>query len=114
MLFHQCDNIVVTFPKCDTKDTLCDDSDDAFAIVHKKLGMSVKRVCMTRGIHQHQIYPLKQAKTPLYTISDTSHSKRRRFIYKEKIGNDNERNTFQSEYNMKTTLIKVKESKSDG
>lgn len=82
----------MAFPKCDTKGTLCNDSDDTYVTMHRTLGMSVKHIYMTRGTHQHQSYPLKQAKTLLYRKSDTSHAKRQHFLYKEKNVNGSENN----------------------
>ena len=62
---HTSPNVMTLFPKCNTKGTLCDDSDDACTKVHKTLVMSVKHVYTIRGNKQQNIYPLKQAKTPL-------------------------------------------------
>lgn len=80
--FPQCYSNATYLSKCNTKDTLWKESDDTCVAVHETLGMSVKHFCITSRTHQHQIFPLKQAKTSLYMISDTSHAKRWHFLYK--------------------------------
>lgn len=57
--FPQCNDIATTSPKCNTKATICDDSEDTCATIHETWGMNVKDVYMTSRIHQNQSYPLK-------------------------------------------------------
>lgn len=61
--------------KCNTKDTLCDDSYDTCLKMFKTLGMSAIHVYMIRTNHQ-KCYPLRQTKIVLYTMRDTSHARR--------------------------------------
>ena len=84
----QYDNTATYLSMCDTKDTLCDESDNTRVTLHKTLGMSVKYVYITSRKHKIQIYLVKQAKNPLYMISDTSHAKRQHFLYEEKSASD--------------------------
>lgn len=63
-------------PKCDTKGTLCNNIDDTCAIVLETLEMSAKHFYMIITTHYHKKFPLKQAKTPIYMISDNSHAKK--------------------------------------
>ena len=58
---QRCD-ITTTSSKCDTYDTLCDDSDDTCVTMHETLGMSVIHVYMINMTHWYQSYPLRWIK----------------------------------------------------
>lgn len=68
----QCNKFVTTPTKCDTKDTLCNQSGDTCATVLENLDMSVKHVYMIIKTHYYKYFPLKQAKTQLYARSSNS------------------------------------------
>lgn len=42
----QCNDNMITFPKCDTKDTLCNDNDDTCVTMHETFIMSLIYVYM--------------------------------------------------------------------
>ena len=52
----------MTYTKCDTKDTLCDDHDDTCVIVLETLEISVIHVYKVTKTHLHKRYPLKPPK----------------------------------------------------
>lgn len=52
----------MTYTKCDTKDTLCDDPNNTCATVLETLEMCVIHVYMVRKTHLHKGYPLKPSK----------------------------------------------------
>ena len=52
----------MTYTKCDTKDTLCDNHDDTCTTVLETLEMSAIHVYMVRPTHLHKGHPLKPPK----------------------------------------------------
>lgn len=61
-IFSQHDKFVMTYTKCETKDTLCDDCDNTYVAMLETLEISVTHVYMVRPINFHKYYPLKPQK----------------------------------------------------
>ncbi|MCY6488469.1 homeobox domain-containing protein, partial [Actinobacillus pleuropneumoniae] len=58
----QCNNFAMTYAKCDTKDTICNDYEDTCASMLETLEMSETHVYMVIKTHLHKYYPSKQQK----------------------------------------------------
>jgi len=76
---------VTTFPKHDTKGTLCDNGDDTCATMLETLGMSAINLYMIRMTHYIQVYPLKQAKTTFLWCATLAMPKDNIFNSKRKV-----------------------------
>ena len=62
----------MTYAKCDTKDTLCDDNDDTCETMLKMLEMSVMEVYMVISTHfqkENLLKPSKQAYVHCATLN---------------------------------------------
>lgn len=75
---------MISYPKCDTKYTLCNDNDDTCATVLKNLEVSETHVYMVRVTHLQKDHPLKQVNTTRMRHATLACAKRENFGFLQK------------------------------
>ena len=84
----------MTYDKCNTKDTLCDDHDDTYETMLKNLGMSATDVYMVRSNHLHKDKPLKTPKKTYTHCATTNMQKYNIFSFLAKGTKTSQENTW--------------------